>query len=381
MKKFNNNILRENHQLLHRQITDILLKEYHNGNVSENTSFPSVRELARKFSTSKVTIDKALKELKKDGIIYSISGLGTFWGKKKNITRTKTVGICFKENKIGKFGSPYFYSMLEGIEEVFTEHDLNIKLLRPDNLDTIENIRETHCDAFICLGTQKTIFFAIDSFKKFHIPYLLLDRPCDDEALNYLERDSADNIQDIVKYLVACGHRKICCIGYATDLWIDKKLYLGFEAGMKKYHLRSRNAVFQAPFDFTYEALEKIKLAEAFREHTALIILTPNVPSINIILKYCANNNIRIPDDCSIVSLAQTDEMIIRNKVVTCHLITPFEMGVKAANGIVGLLNNTIISPLHIKFPLKIISGNTVNKKWPKIKTHTSNSVFELETQ
>ncbi|MDD5599109.1 MAG: substrate-binding domain-containing protein, partial [Victivallaceae bacterium] len=211
-----------------------------------------------------------------------------------------------------------------------------------------------------------------------------LDRPDNSESLNYLERDSAENVQGMVDYLVANGHREICCIVYETDLWIDRKLYLGFEAGMKKYHLNSKNAVLQVPFDFTYETLEKIKLGKTLLKHTALIILTSRVPSINIVLKYCKNNAIRIPEDCSVISLAYTDEMIINNKSITCHVITPFEMGVKAADGITGLLNNTTTAPLHIRFPLNMFDGNTIKDlsegaKRKKIKTHVSNPVFELE--
>jgi len=371
------------------QIKDTLIKEYYSSNIPENTPCPSMRELIKKFNTSMATIDKVFKELKKDNIIYSVPGLGSFWGKKRYLIRYKTIGICFAvEGIVSKINSPYFFSMLEGIEEVFSKYGLNIKLLRFENIETIDSIRETHCDAFICAGSHKNILPIVDNFKKLHIPYLLLDRPDNSESLNYLERDSAENIQSMVDYLAANGHREICCIGRANDLWIDKKLYLGFEAGMEKHHLSVRNTMLQLPFgpsfDLTYETLEKIKLAETLRKHTALIILTPRKPSIDIILKYCENNNIRIPDDCSLISLAYADQMVIRDKSLICHVITPFEMGFKAADGITGLLNNTITPPLHIRFPLRIVEGNTVRNlsesaKRQKIKTHILNSVFELE--
>lgn len=357
MKKAVNQVSRDALQLLHMQIKDALLEEYYSGNIPENTPCPSVRKLVRKFNTSIVTIDKVFKELKKDNAIYSVPGLGTFWGKKKNITRNNTVGICFNvAGAVSKLNSPYYFSMLEGIEEVFAKHDFNIKLLRPNNFDTVNKIREAHCDAFICTGTRDSILPTVDNFRKLNIPYLLLDRPNNDESLNYLERDSSRNIQELVDYLVTMGHRKICCVGQAPNLWIDKKLYIGFETGMKKHNLDFSSSMLQVS-DYHYETLAKNKLSGMIKKHSALIILTPVKDAVNTVLKYCEDSNIKMPSDTSVVTLS-AKEM----KSVTCHLITPYEIGIEAAKGITGLLNNSIISPLHLEFPLKISEGNTVQK-------------------
>ena len=359
MDKLTNQILRKTHQLLHMQLKNAILKEYYTADLSENTPCPSVRELARKFSTSKVTIDKALKELKKDNLIYSVPGLGTFWGEKKNIVQTRTVGICLNATgSINRINSPYFFSMLEGIEKVFSENDFNIKLLRPSNLNTIESIREAHCDAFMCTGTQHSILPVIDNFKKLYIPYLILDRPNEDETLNYLERDSARNVQELVDYVFSKGHRKISAVGLEPALWVYKKFFIGFEAGMKKHNLDFSHSELELA-DYNYDSVERGNLKDIIRQHTALIILSPRRAVAETILEYCNRNDIKIPLDCSVVRLASDDQKI-GDKAVTSHIITSYEMGAKAAEGIVTLLNNTAKTPLHITFPLKIVEGNTI---------------------
>jgi len=353
------NISRENHQLLHMQIKDAILKEYASSGIPENTLFPSVRELVREFKTSIVTIEKTVKELKKEGIIYSVPNVGTFWGRKKIITRYRTVGVRFNVASLAYImPDTYFFHMLQGIEEVFAKYNLHTKLLRYDSLDYTDNIRELNCDAVICTGTYLPVMTAVDNFRKLNIPYLLLDRPCGDDELNYLERDSAKNIEEIVDYLVGKGHRKICCAGLDPKFWIYKKLYIGFENGMRKHNLDFSRSMLELP-DFSGENLAKGNLKDILKKHTALIILSPLKNDVKAILEYCDSNNIKVPASCSVVSLS-ADSMVIGDRIVTSSVITPYEMGIEAAEGIVALLNNTVASPFHIEFPLRIIEGNTI---------------------
>ncbi|MFA6715085.1 MAG: GntR family transcriptional regulator [Victivallaceae bacterium] len=352
------NVSRQNHQLLHMQIKDAILKKYADRGVTENMPFPSVRELVKQFNTSIVTIEKTLRELKKDGIIYSVPDVGTFWGKQRPLARYKTVGVYF-DIASPDYIAPdtYFFYMLRGIEFIFEKYDFHTKLLRFRSMASMPAIRELHCDAVICAGTYPSILPTVKIFQKLNLPYLLLDRPNNDDNLNYLERDSVRNLEELTDYLISLGHRKICCMGTSPELWISRKLYFGFEAAMRKHHLDISGSILQLP-NFSRETIAESRLKDVIRKHSALIILHPNKKIVGEILKYCEFNRIGIPEDCSVVSLA-SEEMNIGKKTVTSHLTTPYEMGVKAAEGIVALLHGTVAAPLHIEFPLNINVGNT----------------------
>jgi len=354
-----NQITRNTHQLLHMQIKDAMIKEYCSGNIPENTPCPSMRELVKKFNTSMVTIDKAFKELKKDNIVYSVPQVGTFWGKPKKLTRYNTIGIRFNLASLSYLTpDTYFFNMLRGIEHVLEQHNLNTKLLRYETLDSIDSIRNVNCDGVICTGTYLPVLAAVETFRKLRIPYILLDRPNNDETLNYIEKDSAGNIAGLVDYLAAMGHRKICAIGIKSDLWIEQKLYIGFEEGMKRHGFDSSNSLLLLN-DVSTAELQENNASDIIMRHTALIILTPVKNHILEILEYCESRNIKIPEGCSVITLA-TDTITKGNLTVTSHQITPYEMGIKAAEAITELMNNTSeSSPLHIEFPVQIKAGNT----------------------
>lgn len=48
------------------------------GELNENDKLPSVRNLASELKVSTITVKRAYLDLEKDGITYSVNGVGTF---------------------------------------------------------------------------------------------------------------------------------------------------------------------------------------------------------------------------------------------------------------------------------------------------------------
>lgn len=55
-----------------------------NGELKENDMLPSVRGLSKELNVSTITIKRAYLDLEKEGITYSVSGVGTFIKLKNN---------------------------------------------------------------------------------------------------------------------------------------------------------------------------------------------------------------------------------------------------------------------------------------------------------
>lgn len=55
-----------------------------NGQLKENDMLPSVRGLSKELNVSTITIKRAYLDLEKEGITYSVSGVGTFIKLKNN---------------------------------------------------------------------------------------------------------------------------------------------------------------------------------------------------------------------------------------------------------------------------------------------------------
>jgi DNA-binding GntR family transcriptional regulator len=60
----------------YRRIADELREQIRSGKITDE--LPSRHELQERYGTSYMTVDRALKVLKDEGLVYAIAGLGTF---------------------------------------------------------------------------------------------------------------------------------------------------------------------------------------------------------------------------------------------------------------------------------------------------------------
>lgn len=65
------------YEQLYKKTLELAIK----GVLKENTQLPSVRGLAKDLGVNPNTVSKAYQQLERDGVIYSVSGIGSFIAK------------------------------------------------------------------------------------------------------------------------------------------------------------------------------------------------------------------------------------------------------------------------------------------------------------
>ena len=75
----------KNHSAIYIQIMDNIKEMIMTDVWGENEKIPSVRELSEQLTLNPNTVQKAYRELEREGYIYTISGKGSFVGGKKDI--------------------------------------------------------------------------------------------------------------------------------------------------------------------------------------------------------------------------------------------------------------------------------------------------------
>lgn len=81
------------YEQLCRKVTELILK----GVLKEQDKLPSVRSLAAELGVNPNTVAKAYSLLERDGIIYSLSGRGSFVAKPDTILAQKLILSDFDE--------------------------------------------------------------------------------------------------------------------------------------------------------------------------------------------------------------------------------------------------------------------------------------------
>ncbi len=110
---------------MYEQIKEGIKHEIFSGNIKNNDPLPSVRQLARDLDVSMITTKRAYMELEHDGLIYTISGKGTF-------AKVNDFDIIISErNK----------QILSGLEEQLN-NALNAGIPRKDVISMVEKVYE-----------------------------------------------------------------------------------------------------------------------------------------------------------------------------------------------------------------------------------------------
>ncbi|MBR3147586.1 MAG: GntR family transcriptional regulator [Eubacterium sp.] len=75
------------HKAMYEQVMDNLKELIMTNVMKENDKVPSVRELSEQLMINPNTVQKAYKELEREGYIYTVSGKGSFVSGKSEIKR------------------------------------------------------------------------------------------------------------------------------------------------------------------------------------------------------------------------------------------------------------------------------------------------------
>ncbi|NLD10788.1 GntR family transcriptional regulator [Aminicella lysinilytica] len=76
----------KSHLSIYEQVIENIKELIMTDILAEDSKLPSVRELSKDLTVNPNTVQKAFKELEREGYIYTISGKGTFVSPKDDIT-------------------------------------------------------------------------------------------------------------------------------------------------------------------------------------------------------------------------------------------------------------------------------------------------------
>ncbi|HQO06333.1 MAG TPA: GntR family transcriptional regulator [Fervidobacterium sp.] len=149
-----------------KYLEDLILS----GKLSAGDKIPSENELARMFSTTRVTVRKALDELEKNGIISKVPGVGTFVTE-INAVAHKRVGVVINSKQI-MYGAVKFLSSV-GVKIFAFEQGKNVS----EEEQILNQLISTDIDGLLMEPTQDSINnHFLRSLAQSNFPIVFVDR-------------------------------------------------------------------------------------------------------------------------------------------------------------------------------------------------------------
>jgi len=239
----------------YKHLLDLLSAEIRAGKLKPGDKLPSEATLVKKFSTSRITVGRALRELQHLGLVYRVAGSGTFVRpREETIDRALLFGLVIPD--VGE--TEIFEPICKGIAEApqASDHALLWGHSHGQESSKAEQAREL-CRQYI---TRKVsgVFFAplefeaeaektnraiLAAFHNADIPVVLLDhRPGNSSEGKRHDLVGINNRQAgyiATEHLIRLGCTRIGFLGYHGSASTVSARAAGYEAALAEFGLPS----------------------------------------------------------------------------------------------------------------------------------------------
>ncbi len=300
--------------------------------------------VSRSFNNPEMVNKKTRQKIMK--IADELSYRPSLIAKSMRTKRTNYIGLILPD-----IINPFFPEIVRGVDDCARKNEYNVILVNTDNDYEIET---SSMYMFINRGVDGIILSGIAGGKKDKefikkiisrkIPVILIDRYIPDINCAYVITDNFKAAYNVTRYLIGLGHKKIGVISSPQKIKIFQDRLKGFKQALTDYRLSYKN-------NYVVEGEESIEsgyismreLLKTSNKITAVFAMCDFIAFG--VYKYLKENDIRIPEDISVISI----DDIYTSSIITPPLTTmaqkKYEMGFRA----VEILINSITGNKNIK--------------------------------
>jgi len=295
-------------QYLYRQISDQLRKDIKELKYPPLSRVPSMDDLAIRYKVNKITVRKALTELRAEGLVYSVPAQGTFVSDPSAIQprrlKSQLLSVGLLGHVLVKTGfGPYHLEIISGIQAELSKNNASLVLLPAGDInlqaDYLQMVRQAHVDAVIYLGQIP------DPILKYLVrqgpPAVIADLPTRVTNADVIYFDNRAGAEVAATHLAEMGHRQLAILTGPMDQLASVERE---EAAVAVWAARGipLTAIRKLHGDFTRDSGRKAaeQLLKSGAMPSAIFALNDEM-AIGLMEALRADGRYRVPQDISII--------------------------------------------------------------------------------
>jgi len=224
---------------LYRQLAVRLGRNIRDGKLKPGQRLPSMDDLAESCGVTKITVRRALLELKSEGLIYTKPAQGTYvadmlpTNKERTRNRVLTVGLVSRV-LTGEPG-PYHAEILTSLRTEMSKQKGNLVVLPAPHVggpDISEQMGHANLDAVIFLGP-----FDSDALRRIvrnGPPSVLVDFQVRGLRVDTIAVDNISGAETAIDHLVSLGHKEFALVLGEEDAVATKERLLGAQTALAR---------------------------------------------------------------------------------------------------------------------------------------------------
>lgn len=292
--------------------------------------------------------------------------------KSLRVSRTNTIGIIVEDltvfhvpwiiNGINKYAESNEYNIilsdLRLVDRIQSRFE-DINLYRNKINEAIDIILSAKVDGIIYVSMHDRKIEGV--FQNIGLPIVYVYCYTEDENNSYITYENENISYEATKYLIENGHKKIAVISGTENSMPSQKRMMGYQKALKDSGLELRSEYMKIG-DWKYElGFKMCNELMQLRDRPTAIFAMNDVMALGA-LEAAHSNNIKVPDELSIIGFDNTESSFYSYpKLTTVEL--PFkEMGYTAAEILDKKVKKEAINNNSVIFPCKLIKRASVTK-------------------
>lgn len=337
----------------------------------------TILDVSKDAGVSPATVSRVLNHntrvdpVLKDRVLDSVQRLNYFPNANAQSLKTRsTYEIGFLVSDIANF---HYSTIAREVEDIISPHNYNLLLCSTDETKSREYVylqmmRRRHVDGLIINPTcwNNSAIVALSQV----IPVLLMHRRINDKGFrgDIIETDGALACKLLTLELLRAGHRKIYCVR-GPDAYINAiERFQGFVDAMQEYGIQvdeSYPYVFDGKFTAAGGKLAVERMLQ-FSDPPTAIISENNMSTIGI-LRQLLHYGIRIPEDISLVSHDQIDNMELFNVQPVTATYDLHAIAQCAGKALLERIHEPATNTREFLFPPVLAAGNSIAPPSPHV--------------
>jgi|GEM_PF-3380391 len=332
------------------------------GALPPGSRLPPIRELMRQYDVSQITIDKALKLIRQDGVIESIPGKGTF-------TRGEITPATLRADEIPSiailvpaFKSAFCNSASEAMNSQFADAGWQSRTISYDiNHRLDSSLGLAQFSGLVYLPPRQTVNLeTLEYLHSLNIPYLVANLPLLDVEVNSVCTDNFQGGRIAAEYLHKCGYHHIGIVVSEPENSIVHARINGFTSVVPHNellfcHTQDGENSYVKAYDRVSQELEHGRRCEAY------FVLSDD--SALGVLKALHDKGLDIPGDVGVIGFDGSDESAYYHPALTSIGQNYAGWADAAATLFKDIFNGLSLRTCrHIIIPPKIVVRDSVKK-------------------
>ncbi|MBD2867468.1 LacI family DNA-binding transcriptional regulator [Paenibacillus arenilitoris] len=202
--------------------------------------------------------------------------------------------------------NPFYTTLARGAEDAAKKSGYRLLFGNSDEslekeADYVTTILTARVDGVLVAPAGDPSLPHLESLRRHHVPFVLLDREVPGIECDIVLGDSKDGARRLVEYLIERGHRRIAMVNGSSSISSARLRLQGYQEGLKLNDLPcDERYVYETSFGPLKDLTEMEQWIERMDPLPTAIVAGNNVLAIEA-MKLLRDRGIGVPDDMSIV--------------------------------------------------------------------------------